>query len=485
MTLRQRAVKGLMWVTISTVIVRLVDFLTKLILARLLVPEDFGLVAIGFLIISTLALFSDLGVGAALIHRKEDIERAANTAFLIIPGVGVALSIFGFLSAPLVAAFYNNDVLNPIVKLFALSFLFNSFGVVPLKLMEKQMRFKRIFVPEAVSIIMQAFVAITLALNGFGVWALVYGVLIGYISKVILIWAISPWRPKLEFDKAIAKQLLGYGKYIMGASVIAFLITHGDDALVGKVLSMSALGFYTMAYTISNLPATQITHLVIKITFPLFSEVQNDVVRLRKAYLLALEFVSLIAIPIAFGIFILASDFVRIILGEKWMAMVPALRVLCLFGVLRSILGTTGSLFNGSGKPKILLNIQIVQLIILATAIYPLTKMFGIVGTGMAVCIAPIVQSPWIFYKVACIIDEKISNIIKILFIPIIASLVMGVFLYLVKSYLILQNGFLYLFVLILLGMIVYLGIVLLLNKNIAKEIKEIVAGTLECFSKK
>ena len=174
----------------------------------------------------------------------------------------------------------------------------------------------------------------------------------------------------------------------MGSSILIFLITQGDDIFVGKLLGTTALGLYQLAYRISNMPATEITHVISQVTFPAYSKLQDNLPKLREAYLRTLQFTAFLSIPIAGLIFILAPDFTRIFLGEKWMPMVPAMQVLAIFGLMRALSGAGGQIVNAVGKPKFTTYFSAIQLAILASIIYPFTLEYGILGTSVAVIIA-------------------------------------------------------------------------------------------------
>ena len=213
------------WVTLSTIIIRILEFLTKIILARLLAPADFGLLAIGLLAINTMGLFRNRGGCSALIYKKDDSNHtAANTAFFLLPIVATILFVLAYLSAPYVAVFFNNAAVEPIIRILSLTFIISSFGTVPSMLLEKELEFKKKVLPDTVPIVGYACVAIVLALGGYGVWSLVYGQIVSAVLSAVLIWMVSDWRPTFSFDKEVAKELFGYGKHISSALVYSDLI---------------------------------------------------------------------------------------------------------------------------------------------------------------------------------------------------------------------------------------------------------------------
>jgi len=475
MTLAKKAAYGIAWVTLSTMLIRVFNFVTKIILARLLAPADFGLLAIGLLTINSMGLFRDLGFGAALIYKKDDSDHtAANTAFILLPIVASLLFVLSYLSAPYIALFFDNVAVESIVRVLALTFIISSFGTIPSMLLEKELEFRKKLLPETMPAAGYACVTIGLALHGYGIWSLVYGQIVSAVLMSVLIWMVSDWRPTFRFDREVAGELFGYGKHIMGASVVIFLITNIDDAIVGRMLGMEALGFYTIAYTISNLPATQITHLVSRVMFPVYSKLQDDQDALRNAYLKTLKYVSMLSIPAAFGIFVIAPDFVSVVLGDKWMPAVPALQVLCIFGMIRSIKATFGPIFQATGNPKIIRDIALLKLVLMLILIFPLTYKYGILGTALATTVPSILTAVLQIWKIAKIFNQKMFLLFRVLLPPFINAIIMMFAILYLKSFFPVISIF-HIVILIFVGTIVYASVSLLQDKELRKEMKILI----------
>jgi len=256
-------------------------------------------------------------------------------------------------------------------------------------------------------------------------WALIFGLLAGNLVRMIASYFVHPYRPRFKLERAKARELYTFGKWILGSSILVFLVTQGDDILVGKLLGTTMLGFYQMAYRISNMPATEITHVISQVTFPAYSKLQDNIPKLREAYLKTLQLTALLSFPIAGLIFILAPDFTKIFLGEQWMPIVPAMQVLALWGLSRSIAATTGPLFNGIGKPRINTWLQLAKLILIAIFIYPLTMLWDITGTALAVAAAALCIDPVCVYLVAKILQCKAWDTVKTILLPAISTVIM------------------------------------------------------------
>lgn len=475
MTLAKKTAQAMAWVTLITIFTRTVGFVTQIVLARLLAPADFGLLAVGLLAINSMGLLRDLGFGAALIYKKDDSDHtAANTAFILLPIVASVLFVLVYLSAPYVAIFFDNAAVEPIVRVLALTFIISSFGTVPSMLLEKELEFKKKVLPETVPVAGYACVTIWLALHGYGVWSLVYGQIVSAILTAGLIWLVSDWRPTFKFDRMIAKELFGYGKHIMGASIVLFLITNIDNAIVGRVLGIEALGFYALAFTISNLPATQITHLVSRVMFPLYSKLQDNKYALGNAWLKTLKYVSMLSVPASFGILVLAPDFVNIVLGDKWIPVIPALQILCIFGMLRSIAATCGPIFQATGNPKIITNFAFLKLILFLIIVFPLMNRYGVSGMALAITLPAFITASLQLAKVSKIVGQNLLTIIMILLTTLINSIIMAVIIQYSKNIIQIDSIF-SLIQLITIGVLVYGCLILFTNKETIGEIKSMM----------
>jgi O-antigen/teichoic acid export membrane protein len=466
MSLTKKAVHGVAWVTVSTIIARVLDFITKIVLARILDPSAFGLIAIGLLTINTMTIFREMGIGASLIYRKEDPDHAAaNTALIILPTAACILFAIVYVSAPYIALFFNEPEVTSIIQVLSLTFVISSLGTVPSILLEKELEFKRKVLPETVPRFGYAITALSFAYYGYGVWSLVYGQIVASVLMVTLIWIVSEWKPNFKFDRGVAKELFSYGQHVMSATIIIFILTNIDDAIVGRMLSTEALGFYTMAYLISNLPATQITHLIGRVMFPTYSKLQDEKEDLKNAYIKTLEIVTTFSIPASLGLLVIAPEFTSIVLGEKWTPAIPAIQVLCVFGMLRSIAATFGPIYNATGNPQILKKYSFLQLISLLLLILPFTKYLGIVGTSLAVVLSQLITMSLHVVNVSNIINEQKSIIYRTLMIPFLLSLLMSVILLLTEKIFFVQS-MLDLSIIIIYGMGIYLILNIVFNKE-------------------
>jgi O-antigen/teichoic acid export membrane protein len=222
----------------------------------------------------------------------------------------------------------------------------------------------------------------------------------------------------LNTDKV--KQLWGFGKWLLGSSILLFFILQGDDLFVGKMLGITALGFYQVAYRIANLPTTEITHAISQVTYPAYSRLKEDKARLRQAFLKVFQITILFSFAAGGLLFVLAHDFTKIFLGKEWLPMVPAMQILIPAGIARSVMATTGPIFKAMGKPGIATKWQIVRLGILACLIYPFILKWQLVGVSLAVLLSNLLSTVGFCFSVLKILECRFKIFLKIITPPIL-----------------------------------------------------------------
>jgi len=431
--LSQRTVRSGFWVFSLRIVQQLFSLARLVILARILAPHDFGLLGIALLTMATLETFSQTGFQAALIQKKEDIKSHLDAAWTVLILRGFILFVILYLIAPYVATFFNAPEAKPIIQVIGFAILLQAFTNIGVIYFQKELEFNKEFVYQFAGTLADFIVAVSAVLILRNVWALVFGLLAGNFARFVVSYLIHPYRPHLSRDLGKAKELFGFGKWILGSSILVFLITQGDDIFVGKLLGATALGFYQLAYRISNMPATEITHVISQVTFPAYSKLQDNIPKLREAYLKVLQVTAFLSFPIAGLIFVLAPDFTKIFLGEKWMPMVPAMQVLVLAGLIRSIMATTGPVFEAVGKPEIATKWQVVRLIALGASIYPLTSLWEILGASVAVFLSNLTSAVGFILMVLKITSCKRGEWIKAMSFPLIAVLFMALSMFVFK----------------------------------------------------
>jgi len=424
--LSYRTIKSGLWVFISKIIERIFSFIRLIILARILAPHDFGLMGIALLTMSILQTFSQTGFQSALIQKKDNTESYLNTAWTVSILRGLALFAILYFIAPYAIIFFNAPQAKLIIQIIGFSILLKSFTNIGVVYFQKKLEFNKEFTYQLSGTLADFTVTISAALILKSVWALVFGLLAGNLARLIVSYRIHSYRPHFQLDLKKIKVLFNFGKWVLGSSIVVFLATQGDDLFVGKVMGVTALGFYQMAFRFANLPSSEIG-VFSRVAFPLYSKLQNNLPKLKSVYLKITRLFIFFTIPLATGIFILSPQFIHIFLGDKWMPIVPALRILAISSVIREIVGTSGALFSAKGRPDIDFKMNLARTITLAIIIYPLTSLWKIAGTATAVLLSICICLVISIFETVKLIDVKIKDYIKILLPPLFSTLTMCV----------------------------------------------------------
>lgn len=463
--LSTKVAKGGFWLLILRMSDNTIGLLKLFILARLLAPNDFGMLGIAFLIIATLDTFSQTGLDTALIQMKDNIKEYLNTVWSISIIRGFILYVILFISAPYVAIFFKSPESTTIIRVVGITIFLRSFTNIGIIYFQKELEFNKHFICRFSSTIANFSVAVFAAFTLKSVWALVFGQLADCITGVVASYLLHHYRPRFNLDIDKVKKLFGFGKWVFGSSILIFLFTQGDDFFVGRLLGVTALGFYQMAYRVSSMPATEITHVISKVTYPAYSKIQDNLPRLRNAYLKTLKLTAFLSFPIAGLIISLAPDLTIVILGEKWMSMVPCMQVLVLYGLIRSVAATAGPIFLSIGKPGIGTKNQFLQVTLLMILIYPLTSKWGLLGTSLAVVCTSLTVNILVLYKLLKAIQCMLWSVVQLLLFPCISTFIAFFSMIIIKENYFPSKGIVELVLSIIYGILVYSGISYLFDK--------------------
>lgn len=433
-SLSKKVAKGGIWVFSLRLAEKSLAMVSLIILARLLAPKDFGLLGVALLTLATFETFSQTGFHAALVQKKENIENYLDIAWTISIFRGVVLFALIFLFAPYVAVFFNIPEASLIIRVVGISIMLESFTNIGIVYFQKELEFNKLFTIQLSGALANFIVAVSAAYILRSVWALVLGVLAATIVKLIISYIMHPHRPRLSTDFRRAKELFVFGKWIFGTSIITFLFNQGDDIFLGKVFGVTSLGFYLMAYKIGQFPATEFAKVVSQVTFPAFSKIQDDFSKLKEGFLKTLNITVFFMTPMAGGIFILSDDFTRIFLTEKWMPMVPALKILVVAGLIRALVTTGGALFQGKGVPEIDFKMNLSRLLIMAVTIYPLAHFFEMSGVALSVALGNFGCVPIWFAEIVKITRISTKDCIRIMYPPLILTLAVSIVILFLKS---------------------------------------------------
>lgn len=430
--LAKSTLKGTLWNYTSFAVSKGLTFISTLILARILAPDDFGLLSMGLIAINYLDALNEMGVGSALIYQQGDLQKKSNIAFTISLSVNALLTLAAFFSAPAIAAFFNEPRISPIVQVLSFTFVLSSIGSIHSVHLKKELDFRKVFIPEIGKTFAKGGISILCALLGWGVWSLVVGQVSGILVSNVLYWVVVPYRPRLAWDRKEAKGLLGYGSQIILVDVFGMFLQNIDYLIIGKRMESIQLGFYTMAFRIPELVIINICVVVSRALFPAFSRIQNDLEALRKGYLTTLRYISLITIPLGLGLTLLSREFILMFYTDKWAASIPVMQLLCLYAVVYSLGFNAGDIYKATGKPWILNTLSVVKLLIAVPALW-IAAGTSIYAVAAAQLIINIFITLLELLVVAWIVKIKAGDMLNALWPAVLSGLIMFVGVYFLK----------------------------------------------------
>jgi len=355
LSLKQQALSGVKWTSISSIIITVIQLIQLSILAHYLEASDFGLIAIVTVIIGFSALFMDLGISASIIHKQDITYVQLSSLYWLNIASGILLFMIVYSFAPLLANFYNEIELIPLIRLLAMSFIISSFGNQYGLLFQKALKFNLMAKISIISAIAGFVVAVSLAVNGYGVYALVQAFLASAVVTTVINIAIGikEHRPSFIFKYREITPMISFGMFQMGERGINYFNSQFDVILIGKLLGVEALGIYTVAKNLAMRPAQIINPIITKVTFPIMAKVQHDTVQLKNIYLKTINYLSSINFPIYILLTILAEPIVLTLFGSKWSDSIIILQILSIYGAFRSIGNPMGSLLLARGRANL------------------------------------------------------------------------------------------------------------------------------------
>jgi O-antigen/teichoic acid export membrane protein len=478
--LSHRVALGGVWIFALRFFSKGLGFIRTIILARILSPEDFGLFGVAMLSIATIETLSQTGFQTALVQKKENIESYLNTAWTVSIFRGIILFLILFASAPFVADFFNSNESIWAVRILSVSCLLNGFRNIHTVYFNKELEMNKQFLLEITSTLSDLCVALTLAFALRSVWALILAGLAGNFMQLLMSYIIAPRRPQIHFDKQKFCELFSFGKWVISSGVLVFLITQGDDIFVGKIFGVTALGLYQMAYLLSNLPATEIAHVVSQVSFPAYAKMQNNLPKLREAYLKVLQLIALISIFLSGGIFIFADDFTQFVLGDKWLSVVPLIQILVFAGLMRSIAAASGPLFLALGKPNVNTYLHFIRFLIIAGLIYPVSAKYGMEGISIVIVLSILISNIGFGVLAARITECRISDYCKRIVLPLVVGLLCAFLTLWLRS--LMKAGFFELGVLVLVWTASYVGLTCVFDKLCKSKVHDLMLLILEPF---
>ncbi len=363
-SLKRKTVKGVVWSTLERFSVAGVNFIFGLILARLLMPTDYGAIAMLSIFMAIAQTFIDSGFSNALIRKPDRTETDNATAFYFNIGVGLAAYFSLYLAAPYIAQFYKTSILIPLTRIMGLNLLLNSLCVVQQALLTARIDFKTQAKISLNAAVVSGLVGIGFAYAGYGVWALAIQSVLASVIRTILLWILAKWRPKAKFSKQSFRNLFGYGSKLLASGLLDTIYNNLYTIVIGKRFSVATLGVYSRADQWANFLAINVTGILQRVTFPILSSIQNEDERLRVNYRKFLRVSGFVIFPLMMGLAAIADPLTRFILTDKWADSIPLLRILCFALMFYPIHAINLNLLQVKGRSDLFLRLEIYKKIL-------------------------------------------------------------------------------------------------------------------------
>jgi O-antigen/teichoic acid export membrane protein len=477
--LSRKSTQGALWVAVSRICSKGLAIISSIILTRLLLPSDFGLLAIAASIVSMMEGLTKTGFDAALIQKQEKPEEFLNTTWTFELIKYFILFLILFFLAPFFAIFFKEPAAIAILRVISLSLIFRGLRNIGIIYFRKKLNFKKLFIFNIVPQVIYIIVVIPLAFTLRNVWALVWASVISSLVGCVISYLIHPYRPHLDFNINKAKELFNFGKWILGSAIIEIIRNQGITMFVGKFLGTPMLGFFNRAGTFSTVLFEDLRVIGWQVGFPVYSQLQKVIVRLKRAYLLTLKLFTFFGFPIAAGLLIISWDFTHLFLTDKWIAIVPVIQVLCLSAMISFITTPAEIMFQAVGRPSIGTKIEAVGVIILAITIYPFSLKWGIIGAALSFLLSTLITLP-----VHCYMAIKISKcstweFVKPILLAIINTGIMMIIVFVIKNYYFVRVGFVQFFSLVIGGAAIYFIVTHFFDKYFNYEISKLIKNRI------
>lgn len=454
------------------------------ILARQLLPSDFGLVTLAQVLLRFLAVIGASGVGEYIIYdRAEGREERAHAAFWLNSTVSLVVVFIGLALIPVITRFYIEPGLAPLLILMFIRYPLDQAANVPDALVKKSLDYKKLVIRDTILEIITSVAMVVMALTGFGVLSLVLpGVAAAPLRFILVMW-MARWYPQLPLRIKEWKRIFKYSINVIGTSLATTIAAEGDTLIIGKSLGSTQLGYYNLSWQSANLVSRTITGMVSKVTMPALSAVADDKERLRKAFNRMLSVMGTVSFPLLIGQLVVADLFIITIYGPQWISSILPLQILLIYAIRQSVGSPASVIYNVVGRPDVGLkfNLGFIPFYILSIVI---GSMYGIIGVAIGVTLARTLGGLVAFWIGARLVRETFFELLKQFALPFSAALIMGLLVWGARILLeqFISSEPLVLILLIALGGIIYVLLLITVYKKLMRELLVIIDSVSQPF---
>lgn len=464
-SLKQQTISGIIWSAFQKFGTLGISFVSNIILARLLSPDDYGCIGLLAIFIVIAEVFVNGGFASALIQKKNPSQKDYSTVFIWNIFVSLILYFILYLIAPYVALYYQIPLLVSVLRVQGIIIFINALSIIQLSVLRKQLQFKKLSIIQLIAAIVSVFFAIVMAFQGWGIWSLVMQQLLYGLIATVALWFTANWKPILCFSFKSFKELFGYGAFLLMSDLLNSIYENIQGLLIGKKYTSIDMGYYTQARKLETVPTQSISYVVSQVTFPVFAKLQNDKQQLYVAVRKSLRMMNYLNFPLMILLIVIAEPLFILLFSEKWIASVPYFRILCLSGIVNCLQSVNYQVVCAVGRSKEVFKWNIIKRLIGFIFIF-IGLYWGISGLlyGM-VCgfyftfiVNALVATPTTGYT----IYQQLKDVFPILAISVFSA---------VLPYLMINCNGLSNFILLLLQIIIY-GIIFLFLSKITRRIE-------------
>ncbi len=455
--LKKDTLKALFWSFLEQFSARGLQFVFSIIMARILLPSEFGLIAMLSIFLAFSQAFINSGFGQALIQKQNSTKADENSIFYFNILMSLITAGLMCLVAPWIADFYHQPQLVLMTRVLSVTLIFNSLGLVQRTLFAKKLDFKTQLKIRILTTIISGIISVAFALNGFGVWSIVALYLCNDFFNTAFAWFFSSWRPSFIFSFVALKSMFGFGSRLLLVSLINSIYTNIYNIVIGKFFNATDLGLYSRANSLSQFPAVILSTAVSQVTFSVFSKINEDKELLKRAVSSLLNKLMLVVFPLMIGLAVVARPLVQILLTGKWLPIVPYVQLLCVIWILKPIQVINLNVLNAQGRSDLFLKLEIYNKILIAVMI-AITFRFGITAMIYGQIIIGFIGYYLNAYYTGKFLRYPFFAQIKEMLPSFLIALVMGVFVFLIK-YLSLSSQLALLSIQIISGIVIYSGL--------------------------
>lgn len=472
--LKKVALNGVLWSALEKLSVQAGQLVVGIILARLLMPEDFGLIGMLSIFLAISQTFIDGGLGSGLIQKKNVNDLDFSTVFIFNFLVSVFFYLLLFFTAPLIADFYETPKLIPLTRILSFNIIINSLAIVQRSKLTINIDFKTLAKVNIVSILLGGLAAVYFAYAGFEVWSLVVQVIVSSSTSVVMFWFLGDWKPSVIFSKKSFKQLFGFGSKLLIAGIYSKLLNNVYNIIIGKTYSISDVGYYTRAKGFADIGSSSVGSVIQQVTYPILASLQDDKIRMISVYRRVIRMTAFFIFPIMTLFALLADPLVRLFLTEKWVPIIVLLQLMCFARIVTPISFVNMNILNAVGRSDLFLKVDLVKFpIILLSLIItiPLGVKAMVIGHVFVSSISFFINA----YMPGKLFGYGAMSQMKDMIPIFISTIFMALAVFLVTVFL--DNLYLKLIFGSIIGVVFYLGICLIFKLKEVDELKSVLVN--------